>query len=132
MYFDHRLLAKSNFIYLFLLFERPRAYQTGIRISWNKREVLTKWQRFSPFFNSPSYVTFTLHKAGFHMDIEDLPSFMRYEDFKKALVDLTQQSGAVFEVAAEPIYIEVYVGAMSVLHNSSDLGYSKDRGKISF
>ena len=66
------------------------------------------------------------------MDIEDLPSFMRYEDFKKALVDLTQQSGAVFEVAAEPIYIEVYVGAMSVLHNSSDLGYSKDRGKISF
>ena len=66
------------------------------------------------------------------MDAEDLPSFMRYEDFKKGLVDLTQQSGAVFEVAAEPIFVEVYVGAISVLHNSSDLGYSKDRGKVSF
>lgn len=110
----------------------PRAYQTGIRISWNKKEVLTRWQRFSPFFNTPSYVTFTQHKAGFHIDEADLPSFMKYEDFKKDLVEVTQQSGAVFEVAAEPLFVEVYVGAMSVIHNSSDLGYSKDRGKVSF
>lgn len=107
-----------------------RIYQNGIRISWNKKEVLTKWQRFSPFFNSPSYVTLALHKAGFHMNT--VPSFMVYEDFKKALLELTQAAGAVFEVVVGPLFIEVYVGAVSTVHNSSDLGYAKDRGKVSF
>ena len=57
---------------------------------------------------------------------------MVYESFKAALISALQASGAIFEVVAEPLYLEVYVGAMSVIHNSSDLGYSKDRGFASF
>lgn len=64
--------------------------------------------------------------------MDTLPAHMVYEDFKSAIISAVQGSGAVFEVVIEPIFIEVYVGAVSVIHNSSEVGYSKDRGAASF
>ncbi|XP_065655892.1 tumor protein p63-regulated gene 1-like protein [Hydra vulgaris] len=102
-----------------------RAHQSGVRISWNKKEVLSLWQRFSPLFNSPSYVTFSEHKAA--SQLNSCPPYMNLQEFKKAVILASQTSGALFEGVDGPIYLEVYIGAASMIHNSPDLGYSMER-----
>ena len=91
---------------------------------------MTRWERFNPVYLGAPFTTFTQHKACTLVD--EIPKHMQYRSFKQALIDAVHKSGAHFEAIAQPLDIEVYIGVLSVIHNSSDLGYSKDRGAASF
>jgi len=107
-----------------------RDFQTGIRIHINKDFHLTLMENWNPLFNNLPCITFTQHKAVPLLD--DIPHYMRYQEFKQALVSAMEGTGATFEASCEDIPLEIYVGLMSVVYNSNDFGYSKDRGIVSF
>eukprot|EP00794_Sanderia_malayensis_P015241 gene15241-16815_t len=108
----------------------PREFQNGIRLHIDKNHVLTTWESWNPLNTQTPFFTFTQHKAVPLLD--DVPNCMMYEGFKKSLIAALEKSGAEFEAALEEISLNVYVGMMSVVHNSNDFGYSKDRGPVSF
>ena len=85
---------------------------------------------WNPLFNNLPFVTFTHHKAVPLLD--DIPHYMCYKEFKQALVSAMEGTGTTFEASCEDIPLDIYVGLMSVVHNSNDFGYSKDRGIVSF
>ena len=87
-------------------------------------------EKWNPLFNNLPCITFTQHKAVPLLD--DIPHYMGYQEFKQALVSAMEGTGATFEASCEDIPLEIYVGLMSVVHNSNDFGYSKDRGIVSF
>lgn len=111
-------------------YSRNRALQTGIRIQIKKDPQLTLWQKWNPLFNDLPFFTFTQHKAIPLLD--DIPPYMEYCGFKQALVSTMEGTGHTFETSSEEIPLEIYVGLMSMVYNSNDFGYSKDRGPVSF
>lgn len=107
-----------------------RQSQNGLRLHVDKNHVLSTWEKWSPLYRNPPFFTFTQHKAVPLLD--EVPQYMAYEEFKKAVISAIEGTGATFESVCQEIPLDVYVGLMSVVHNSSDLGYSKDRGALSF
>ena len=75
-------------------------------------------------------MTFTQHRAIPLLD--KVPPYTLYEDFKQALILAVEGTGATFDAVLQEIPLEVYVGVMSMFHNMNELGFSKDRGSVSF
>ncbi len=91
---------------------------------------MSRWERWNPFNINTPYFTFTQHKAVPLLD--EIPRHLLYDDFKKSLTSAIEGVGATFEAVTEDIPLDVYVGVMATVYNSSDIGYSKDRGAVSF
>ncbi|XP_055685000.1 tumor protein p63-regulated gene 1-like protein [Lutzomyia longipalpis] len=130
----------------------PDRNEIGIRLMWNKGQVLPASTSWNPFATDIPWKTFTDHPIhGYHDQYNSLPSIREeieatrknysVEHFHQVLVQLINNPQPNIESAnvnyncildEAPIVLENYLGIGAVFHNKNNLGFFKVRGKFSF
>lgn len=103
----------------------------GLRLSWGSINDQPWYQKWNPLNSEIPMATFTSHPVFF---LPDLESKERYDIrcLVQSLKFAFEKFPAVVIKEDEPIVIESYAGLFSHLHNQSRLGFSRERGGISF
>ncbi|XP_037085905.1 tumor protein p63-regulated gene 1-like protein [Pollicipes pollicipes] len=112
----------------------------GVRISWDCGRPLSLAQNWNPLARDIPFITLTSHSLFWDRSEEPGHQWERYsvQAFSRPLLELVGReqerpdtpSHCVVERA--PIVISNYVGVFSLLHNATDLGFFKNRGRVSF
>ncbi|KAK4302340.1 hypothetical protein Pmani_025558 [Petrolisthes manimaculis] len=115
----------------------PRARNMqGFRITWNNGHQISFAQKWNPWSRDIPYTTFTSHPlywyTGCENSIYDAKTLSKELKLAVEVVQERPDSSATCSVTQEPIIIENYVGIASLLHNATELGFFKLRGKVSF
>lgn len=114
---------------------RPRNMQ-GFRVTWNKGHQVSFTQNWNPWSRDIPYTTFTSHPIYWYTGCEnstyDAKSLAK--ELKETVESLQESPDSVSSciVTQAPVVIENYLGIASLLHNASELGFFKLRGKVSF
>ncbi|CAD5115742.1 DgyrCDS4687 [Dimorphilus gyrociliatus] len=115
----------------------PARNHGGVRIIWNENAQPSFAQRWNPFCKTIPYVTLIHHPLIYH-DKEEETLYYNVDEFFESLIDAAnksfkgQNSGSFVQVEESPIMIECYTGLTSVIFNQSHLGFSRERGGVSF
>jgi len=101
---------------------------------WNKGQPLHFSKNWNPWSREIPFVTFTAHRLFYNEAIQGDAKNYSIENFKQKLLQglqaLPESQHCV--IKEEQIIIENYVGLVSVVHNITDLGFFKARGRVSF
>ncbi|XP_045621897.1 tumor protein p63-regulated gene 1-like protein isoform X2 [Procambarus clarkii] len=115
----------------------PRARNMqGFRVTWNNGHQISFAQKWNPWSRDIPYTTFTSHPLYWYTGCEnatyDAKSLAK--ELKLAIENFQERpdTAATCSVSQSPIIIENYVGIASLLHNATELGFFKLRGKVSF
>uniref|UniRef100_A0A1L8DAI0 Putative tumor protein n=1 Tax=Nyssomyia neivai TaxID=330878 RepID=A0A1L8DAI0_9DIPT len=130
----------------------PDRNEMGVRLMWNKGQVLPASTSWNPFANDIPWKTFTNHPIhGYQDQYNSLPSIREeieatrknysVENLHQVLLQLINDPQPTIESAninynckleEGPIEMENYFGLGAVFHNKNNLGFFKVRGKFSF
>ncbi|CAL4074363.1 unnamed protein product, partial [Meganyctiphanes norvegica] len=108
----------------------------GFRLTWNKGHQVSFTQKWNPWSRDIPYTTFTSHPIYWYTGCEN-PTYDAKaiaKDLKETVETLQESPECVSNciITQAPIVIENYLGIASLLHNASELGFFKLRGKVSF
>ncbi|XP_066296317.1 tumor protein p63-regulated gene 1-like protein isoform X2 [Branchiostoma lanceolatum] len=114
----------------------PRRAGVGVQMFWSRQEVSVA-QKWNPFNRDIPYAIFASHPL-IERTLRD-PDVYRVETFHVALVQGCQSTRATqspnlpaLNVIEGPVMIESYASLWSLIHNQSRLGFSRERGGVSF
>ncbi|KAI8500433.1 identical protein binding [Branchiostoma belcheri] len=122
----------------------PRRAGTGVQLYWSREEA-TAVQKWNPFNRDIPYAIFSSHPL-IERTLRDPDVYrvstlepLKVETFHVALVQGSQAVRATqspnspaLNVVEGPILIESYASLWSLIHNQSRLGFSRERGGVSF
>ncbi|KAK7081079.1 Tumor protein p63-regulated protein 1-like [Halocaridina rubra] len=126
----------SHFSLSTVSFEPRTRNMQGLRITWNTGHEISFAQKWNPWSRDIPYTTFTSHPLYWYTGCEngtyDVKSLSK--ELKLAVEALQERPDTVATCSLNqsPIVIENYVGIASLLHNATELGFFKLRGKVSF
>lgn len=106
----------------------------GLRVTWNSGHEISFAQKWNPWSRDIPYTTFTSHPLYWYTGCEnstyDVKSLAK--ELKMTVEELQDRPDTVATctVNQSPIVIENYVGIASLLHNATELGFFKLRGKV--
>ncbi|XP_066989328.1 tumor protein p63-regulated gene 1-like protein isoform X1 [Macrobrachium rosenbergii] len=124
----------SHFSLSAVSFEPRTRNMQGFRVTWNTGHEVSFAQKWNPWSRDIPYTTFTSHPLYWYTGCEnstyDAKSLSK--EIKLAVEELQDRPDAVATciVSQSPIVIENYVGIASLLHNATELGFFKLRGKV--
>ncbi|CAH1794351.1 unnamed protein product [Owenia fusiformis] len=129
-------LQEGHFMYPEKSVMEPRK-SVGIRASWGRTETLSFSQKWNPWSSAIPYITFTHHPL--HHNVEDVDIITyNVDNFYKAFTQqvqnchLEKKTGVSPTVTKGSLLIESYASLTSMIHNQSHLGFSRERGGVSF
>ncbi|XP_042862201.1 tumor protein p63-regulated gene 1-like protein isoform X1 [Penaeus japonicus] len=115
-------------------FEPRGRNMQGLRVTWNSGHEISFAQKWNPWSRDIPYTTFTSHPLYWYTGCEnstyDVKSLAK--ELKMTVEELQDRPDTVATctVNQSPIVIENYVGIASLLHNATELGFFKLRGKV--
>lgn len=132
---DIDYVQKGLFEYPERTFVEPRNGY-GFRVHWGKGRELSFFERWNPYSSSVPYMTFVNHPLE---PAQEQASSYQAEAFLTALVqgvNVHRQeqnaSSPSLPVKESPIQTDILVGWHSSIYNQSRLGFSRERGGVSF
>ncbi|PIK58862.1 putative tumor protein p63-regulated protein 1-like protein [Apostichopus japonicus] len=116
-------------------FVKPRD-GVGIRIHWGKGRSVGFFERWNPLASSIPYTTLISHPLEHGMEPNSIYEVKAFTDALTQAVNLYRQeqnaSSPSIPVTEAPIQTDIFIGWHSSIFNQSRLGYSRERGGISF
>lgn len=115
----------------------PARKHGGVRLIWNKTEDLSLGQKWNPFASDIPYTTFAHHPLIYYEPEKDNPTY-NVDHFCDMLIHSlnhvyqTKRAGESLLVEQGNILIESYASLTSMVFNQSNLGFSRERGGVSF
>ncbi|XP_077864478.1 tumor protein p63-regulated gene 1-like protein isoform X2 [Saccoglossus kowalevskii] len=139
-----RIMLKAIDKVILGLFEYPgRTIATtrdgvGLRAYWNNGIEPTFAAKWNPWSKQIPWITLTSHPLQFKED-RDTDCY-KLETFKTAFMQAIQnaqeqknsEGATALTIHEAPIFIENYLGFASMVHNQSHIGFSRERGGVSF
>ena len=108
-----------------------RCKQVGLRIHWNAVKVPGTFDFWNPWSKEIPHLTLTAHNSVQYNTAS--PEFADFSALQKSLVAAaTSDVSRSLVTDEEPIIINVILGITALVHNQSKLGFSRDRGGVSF
>ncbi|XP_035697381.1 tumor protein p63-regulated gene 1-like protein isoform X1 [Branchiostoma floridae] len=122
----------------------PRRAGVGVQMFWSREEV-SAVQKWNPFNRDIPYAIFASHPL-IERTLRDPDVYrvstlepLKVETFHVALVQGCQSvratqspSSPALNIVEGPVMIESYASLWSLIHNQSRLGFSRERGGVSF
>ncbi|KAF0298466.1 TPRG1-like protein [Amphibalanus amphitrite] len=115
---------------------------SGVRISWDGGRPLSLTQSWNPLASDIPFVTLTSHSLFWELGepADGSGRWERYsvQAFCRPLLELVSREQERPDTPSHcvtercPIVVSNYVGVLSLLHNATDLGFFKNRGRVSF
>lgn len=116
---------------------RPRQHG-GVRLAWGKNKVLSFGQKWNPWCSDIPQTTFAHHPLHYHERDGELLTY-NVDDFHDYLIQAVRKSYhnkaldvSQLTIEEGQILIETYLSLSSMVFNQSHLGFSKERGGVSF
>lgn len=103
----------------------------GMRITWGSVDDMTWYQRWNPMNTEVPMTTFTSHPVLSLPGLEEKENY-DVQFFTQSLKECLKKFPEVVVIEDQPIIIESYAGLFSYVHNQSRLGFSRERGGVSF
>ncbi|XP_077998396.1 tumor protein p63-regulated gene 1-like protein isoform X2 [Glandiceps talaboti] len=139
-----RIMLKAIDKILYGLFEYPEKTiatprdGVGVRAFWNKGMEPSVAARWNPWSKQIPWITLTSHPLQFKED-RDTESY-KIDTFKTQFIravelcqeEKTSEGSTAITIDEGPLFIDNYVGLASLVHNQSHIGFSRERGGISF
>nr|XP_039260430.1 tumor protein p63-regulated gene 1-like protein [Styela clava] len=108
----------------------PRLYK-GVRITWGTMDNQPWYQKWNPLNTDIPFSTFTSHPVLALPDLETKEAY-DVQSFLSGLKQALEKVPNIKYIDNQPIIIESYAGFASYVHNQSRLGFSRERGGVSF
>ena len=108
-----------------------------MRVTWNSQQQLSMSQKWNPFSSDIPYTTFSHHPLVYYEKERETVTY-NVDDFYESLVQginqayRSKRSGEILQVSESPILIESYASLASMVFNQSHIGFSRERGGVSF
>lgn len=131
-----KIIAIGDFVYPEKSIMPPRKHG-GVRVIYGREEDFSLIERWNPFSGSVPYYTFSHHPIMYCPDESETVTF-NVDDFYESLMQQTKsvyrlkKPGESVQLFEGNILIESYASITSMIFNQSLLGYSRERGGISF
>uniref|UniRef100_T1JNA0 RING-type domain-containing protein n=1 Tax=Strigamia maritima TaxID=126957 RepID=T1JNA0_STRMM len=111
----------------------PPKNAMGVRAMWNKGQPIELSKSWNPWSRQIPFITFSAHRLHYNEEGAGVKVY-DIEDFKKSFLECIQSLSEAQHcvIKEEPIVIENYLGLVSAVHNFTDLGFFKARGRVSF
>ncbi|XP_064642923.1 tumor protein p63-regulated gene 1-like protein [Lineus longissimus] len=115
----------------------PPRNHGGVRASWNRNQALSFGQKWNPWCTDIPYLTLTHHPLLYNEKERETITYSVddfYESFIQQIHNCYQRKdpGKKVKVEEAPIMIETYASLSSMVFNQSYLGFSRERGGVSF
>ncbi|CAB4002916.1 Hypothetical predicted protein, partial [Paramuricea clavata] len=108
-----------------------RSNETGLRIHWNAVKVPGTFDYWNPWSKDIPHITLTAHTSVKYNAVS--PECVDFSALQKSLVAAaTSDISRSLVMDEEPIVINMILGITALVHNQSKLGFSRDRGGVSF
>ncbi|KAL7644615.1 UNVERIFIED_CONTAM: hypothetical protein RMT77_004154 [Armadillidium vulgare] len=124
---------EKNFSISTVSFEPRWRNMQGIRITWNANYQLSFSQKWNPFCKDIPFTTFTSHPLYWYSGCEnktyDVKNMFQELQITLEVLKNRPDSASKCDILNNSIVIENYIGIASLLHNASELGFFKLRGK---
>lgn len=108
----------------------------GIRVTRESRQPLSFSQKWNPWSRDIPFTTLTSHPLYWYTGCENTSYDVKHlaTELSNTLEALQERPDVINKcnIFSSPIVIENYVGIASLLHNATELGFFKLRGKVSF
>jgi hypothetical protein len=110
--------------------------QLGVRLTIRGQQQLEFLQKWNPWSKSIPWLTMTSHPLLINSSHSNRTNY-DINDFNCSLIQALKQDSNksdhnICQVLYKPIIIENYANLVSAVHNITNLGFFKSRGKFSF
>ena len=110
---------------------RERCDQVGLRIHWNAVKAPGVLDFWNPWSKEIPNLTLAAHTSVLYNEAS--PEFVDFLAFQKSLIAAASSDLSRSLVTdEEPIVINIILGVTALIFNQSKLGFSRDRGGVSF
>ena len=124
-------LSYSQSTFGFYQASTRRCNQVGLRIHWNAVKEPGTFDYWNPWSKDIPHLTLTAHTS-VQYNVAS-PEFVDFSALQKSLVAAaTSDISRSLVTDEEPIVINMILGITALVHNQSKLGFSRDRGGVSF
>ncbi|XP_074654279.1 tumor protein p63-regulated gene 1 protein-like [Tubulanus polymorphus] len=115
----------------------PERKHGGIRLAWGDPNNLSFGQKWNPWSSTIPYVTLTHHPLSYSSEFQETVTYSAndfFESLESAVKAAYQRKnpGQQVMVIEGNILVETYASLGSMVFNQSFLGYSRERGGVSF